>query len=180
MTPVRLTFATALRLTVFALASSPFVAGCGRDTKRASPEPSAAPSATASIEVTRGGAAALLKGTWQLDGFIAASPSGSATVEALNAQVETEAAKAVRVTYTGDQVKIATPGSAVLSSSYTVLEDYPRRCVLQNGKDVVKIEIVDDDDHIVVDRAGNSFNANMRMHRVKPVAASAPSPSPGH
>ena len=86
-------------------------------------------------------------------------------------------ADSVTVTYTGEQVKISTPGSAVLSSSYEVLEDYPRRCVMKNGKDIVAIEFAADDDHMVIDRRGNALGANMKMHRARPVTA-APSATP--
>ena len=116
----------------------------------------------------------LLIGSWQAEEFIAATPSGSASAAALNAQIGSDEAQAVRVTYTADQVKINVQGQT-LASSYVVREDGVGKCTLLNGKDVVVVTFFDDD-HMIIDRPGNPYAAKMKMHRL---VAAAAAPSPG-
>ncbi len=118
----------------------------------------------------------LLIGDWQAEEFIAASPSGSASAAALNAQIDSDKAQAVRVTYTGDQVKIIVEGQ-VLASSYWVRDDEAGKTTILNGKDVVIITFFDAD-HMIIDRPGNPFAAKMKMRRL-PKAAPAAAASSG-
>ena len=144
---------------------------CDRDGSKTK----ATPTAEGASSQPTGSAAVLLRGTWRAEEFIGATPAGSASVAAFNDALKSGLAPAVLVTYTGDQVKIQTPGSAMLSSSYEVKEDAPRRVVLLNGKDTVVIAFLDED-HMIIDRPGNPFNSKMKMVRVKD-AAPATSPS---
>lgn len=114
----------------------------------------------------------LLRGTWQVDGFEASSPAGSASAAALQAQAGSPEAQAVRITYTGTLVQIQAPGQPVLSSSYDVLDSRPGWVRIKNGNDEVIIAFRDDD-HMTVDRKGNQFGAKMKMKR-----ASGPAPEP--
>ncbi len=109
-------------------------------------------------------AAQMLIGTWQAIGFEAATPAGSASAAALNQQMGSDEANALRIIYTKDQIKISMPGQ-VLSSTYFVREDGAMKCTLLNGKDVVII-VFGDADHMVIDRPGNAFAAKMKMKRI--------------
>jgi hypothetical protein len=165
---------------------APAFFGGACDRRDAGTQPSASATPTAHVETKS--AAALLVGTWQVDAFAAAAPSGSESAQALNelAKAEQDTASAVRVVYTGDQVKMIAPGSPVLSSSYEIKEDTPTRVVIKNGQDLVTI-VFKDDDHMTVDRKGNAYGTKLGMRRVKdapPVVPPRPSqvalgPGPG-
>ncbi len=131
------------------------------------PDPSATTASSSTPYAETRSAAVLLRGTWQVDSFSAAAPSGSASAAELAAAVEAdELARAIRVIYTGDQVKTMVPGQPTLTSSYEVKSDSPTRVVLKNGPDDVIITFRDDD-HMTIDRKGNAFGSKMSMKRVK-------------
>jgi hypothetical protein len=131
--------------------------------ERSGPSPQGTTSPTATAPAKKNGAEVIV-GTWEAEGFIGTTPAGSASAAALNTEVSGAAAKATRITYTKEQIKIVIEGQT-LASTYTVMEDAPGRCVLLNGKDTVFVEVVDDD-HIVVDRRPNPIEAKMKMRRV--------------
>jgi hypothetical protein len=153
-----------VRVAVVLLASW-LVCGC----EKPPPEPSPAVK-PATPQATRPGAALIL-GTWQVDGFEASSVAGATSAAALQAQADSPEAQAVRITYTEKQVQIQAPGQAVMSSGYDVLESKVGYVRIQNGKDLVVISFRDDD-HMTIDRRGNAFGAKMKMKR-----ATGPAPS---
>ena len=142
------------------------VACCAASACKKDEPPRADPASQTSgpAPVVLGPGSKLLIGTWQAEEFIAASPSGSASAKALNAQIASDAAQAVKVTYTQTQVQIVVSGQT-LASSYVVREDGVGKCTLLNGKDVVNITFFDDD-HMLIDRPGNAFAAKMKMRRL--------------
>lgn len=133
------------------------------------PEPTPDTTKTVAPKPTRPGAQ-LLQGSWQVDGFEASSVAGATSAAALQAQAESAEAQAVRITYTDKQVQIQAPGQPLLASSYDVLDSKPGYVRIMNGKDLVVITFRDDD-HMTIDRQGNSFGAKMKMKR-----ASGPPP----
>ncbi len=154
-------------LLVLALVSagSATLGACERSEPKPDPTPAASAPPPAPLPVVEAkSAAALLRGTWQVDGFEAAGPAASSSAAALQAEANSDAAQAVRITYTGDQIKIQVPGEPVLSSSYEVKESHPTWCRILNGKDEVVITF-QDDDHMTVDRKGNEYGAKMKMRR---------------
>jgi len=164
----------AVRAVLFPLVTLSLVVFIGSCDKKPSDAP--APSASAPVPDNRS-AAASLRGTWQVDTFAAAAPSGSTSAEQLAAMAQAEEAAAVRVVYTGDQVKIIVPGQPTLTSSYDVKEDSPTRVKLKSGKDDVIITF-QDQDHMTIDRPGNAYGAKMSMKRVKdaPIPTATPKP----
>jgi hypothetical protein len=159
-----------LLVALVVLIGSPAFA-CKKDEAPRSDPASTTQTAPTAVPLERG--SKLLIGTWQAEEFIAASPSGSASAAALNAQIDSDAAKAVKVTYTADQVKVMI-GGQTLSSTYVVREDGAGKCTLLNGKDTVVITFFDPD-HMLIDRPGNPFAAKMRMRRLAAgVDATAP------
>ncbi len=139
---------------------------CQRDeTKPVPTSASSAPIAPASVETKT--AAGTLRGSWQVDGFEAApSPSGSSSAWAFEQAKQNAHVQGIRIVYTGDQVKIYEPGAMLLSSTYEVKESHPTWCRLLNGKDEVIITFTDDD-HMTIDRKGNSYGSKMKMKRAK-------------
>lgn len=149
------------------LSAAVLLPACQRDeTKPVGAGGSAAGSSAApapSIETKT--AAGTLRGSWQVDGFVAApSPSGSSSAAAFEQDKQQAHVQAIRIVYTGDQVKIYEPGQPLLSSSYEVKESHPTWCRLLSGKDEVVITFLDDD-HMVIDRKGNAYGAKMKMKR---------------
>lgn len=139
---------------------------CQRDeTKPVGPGGTVASSAAAAPSIETKTAAGTLRGSWQVDGFEAApSPSGSSSASAFEKDKQQAHVQAIRIVYTGDQVKIYEPGQPLLSSSYEVKESHPTWCRLLSGKDEVVITFVDDD-HMVIDRKNNAYGAKMKMKR---------------
>ena len=139
---------------------------CQRDeTKPVAADPKASAVPIASVETKT--AAGTLRGSWQVDGFEAApSPSGSSSATAFEQAKQDAHVQAIRIVYTGDQVKIYEPGAMLLSSSYEVKESHPTWCRILSGKDEVIITFADDD-HMTVDRKGNAYGSKMKMKRAK-------------
>lgn len=121
----------------------------------------------------------LLKGTWQVEGFEAASVGGVSSAAALQAQADSAEAQAVRITYTENKVQIQAPGQAVMASGYEVLESKLGYVRILNGKDTVVITFRDDD-HMLIDRQGNALGTKMKMKRSSgpPPMALGSGPSP--
>jgi hypothetical protein len=131
------------------------------------PKPEPTVSATSAAPQPSKPGAELLRGTWQVEGFEAATnagESGAASAAALQAQADSPEAQAVRITYTDKQVQIQAPGQPVLASTYDVLESKLGFVRILNGKDLVLITFRDDD-HMTVDRQGNQYGAKMKMKR---------------
>jgi hypothetical protein len=124
-------------------------------------------------------AAVLLRGTWQVEGFEAAAVSGIASAEQLQAQAATPEAAAVRITYTERNIKVNVPNQPTVVSTYTVEETHPAWLKIKNGPDTVVITF-QDDDHMTVDRRGNTYGAKMKMRRLPgppPADIAPPKPS---
>ncbi len=130
--------------------------GCDRDGTKPDPAPSAKPALRSGDE--------LLVGTWEVDGFEAASPATSASVAALQAQVDTPEARSVRISYSARDVRIYVPGQPTISSPYEVLDKKSGYVQFKSGPDTVAVTFRDDD-HMVVDRANNPYGAKMKMKR---------------
>ncbi|MGZ3417839.1 MAG: hypothetical protein ACXVEF_12305 [Polyangiales bacterium] len=139
------------------------------------PEPPPPPS---NAPATPKDAALLLRGTWQVEGFEAAAVSGIASAAQLQAQAATAEAAAVRITYTDRHIKVNVPNQPTVVSTYSIEETHPAWLKIKNGPDTVVITF-QDDDHMTVDRRGNSYGAKMKMRRLPgpPPADIAPPPA---
>ena len=142
---------------------------CNRDR----PETKADPAPPA-VALRPGGE--LLIGTWQVEGFEATSASNAASAAALQAQVNSPEAQTLRIRYSDKTVTIFAPGQLPLASTYEVLESKPGMVRFKNGTDFVVITFRDND-HMTVDRQGNSYGAKMKMRRAPDQLPSAPAGS---
>ena len=151
-------FAGSLPLLMSTLLSMATLAACEKR-----PEPAAEATNPVVPRPTKPGAE-LLQGTWQVDGFEASSAMNGASAAALQAQASSPEAQAVRITYTGSQVRIQAPGQAIMSSGYDVLDSRLGWVKIKSGNDLV-IVTFRDDDHMVIDRSNNAYGAKMKMKR---------------
>ncbi len=119
---------------------------------------------------------ALLQGTWQVEGFEATSPAGSASAAALSAQLSSDSAQSVRIQYTGDQVRLFAPGQPPVSSGYQVKESRAGWVRILNGADEVEITFRDDD-HAIIDRRTNVPRMKIRRASDLPPTAAGPAPT---
>jgi hypothetical protein len=149
-----------------ALGASAFV-GCDKVSEPKKEETTAA---------TKRSASERLKGTWEVESFVANDPSTAASVAAFNLElVKNPGLAAIRTTYDGARVRISAGNNGVSPvNPYKVVEDTPDRCVLDSAGDKVAIDFRDDN-HMTIDRKGTPFGAKMNMRRALGPAPAVPS-----
>lgn len=146
------------------------VLACNRDR----PETKADPAPAVAVPLRPG--AELLAGTWMVEGFEPTSAVNASSAAALQAQVNSPEARALRIRYGEKTVTIIAPGQLPLSSTYEVLESKPGVVRFKNGTDFVVITFRDND-HMTVDRQGNAYSAKMKMKRTTDALPTAPAGS---